>query len=201
MNWWIQRQKKDVYVRKRDQAGYRSRAAFKLTEILDKQKWKIPSGAVVDLGSAPGSWTQVLVERFPNRAVVACDLLEMTPIPGCLFFQGDFTDQEICKTILNAMHGQKAALICSDMAPNFCGNRTIGSARMEYLADAVLNFAIETIQPKGVVVMKIFQGESFASIMKSWKDHFQIVKTYKPDASRTESSEIYLLASSKRMQE
>ena len=194
---WRQRQERDVYVEQANRAGWRSRAVFKLEQIQAKERL-LESGTVcVDLGSAPGSWSQLAAKLVgPTGRVIAVDLLPMEPIAGVDFVAGDFTAPETLRA-LRELVGEKAVdLVMSDMAPNISGNRTIDQARTLALLDEALAFACEVLRPGGHFLAKAFQGEGIDGFTRELKRHFKVVKTLKPKASRPESREIYLLARS-----
>jgi len=194
---WRQRQERDVYVEQAARAGWRSRAVFKLEQIQAKERL-LESGTVcVDLGAAPGSWSQLAARLVgPTGRVVAVDLLPMEPIPGVEFLAGDFTAPETLRA-LRELVGEKAVdLVMSDMAPNISGNRTIDQARTLALLDEALAFGCEVLRPGGDFLAKAFQGEGIEAFTRELKRHFKVVKTLKPKASRPESREIYLLARS-----
>ncbi len=194
MNWWINRQKTDPFVRKREKCNYRSRASFKLLSILEKYHLNGLKGPLLDLGAAPGGWTQVLKEKFPNQKIIACDLLPMDPLSGVDIIQGDFTTEEIQNLIEEKTHDEGVRAIFSDIAPNFSGYRLVEHARIENISDCILLAAQRFLNPKGFAIQKIFHGPSFESILKRWRATFIKVDCYKPEASRAESAEIYLIA-------
>jgi 23S rRNA (uridine2552-2'-O)-methyltransferase len=194
---WRQRQERDVYVEQANRAGWRSRAVFKLEQIQAKERL-LESGTVcVDLGAAPGSWSQLAARLVgPTGRVIAVDLLPMEPIPGVDFVAGDFTAPDTLKELRELVGGQAVDLVMSDMAPNISGNRTIDQARTLALLDEALAFACEVLRPGGHFLAKAFQGEGIDGFTRELKRHFKVVKTLKPKASRPESREIYLLARS-----
>jgi 23S rRNA (uridine2552-2'-O)-methyltransferase len=194
MNWWIDRQNKDPFVRKREECNYRSRASFKLLSILKKYHLNGLKGTFLDLGAAPGGWTQVLQEKFPKQKIIACDLLSMDPLPGVDIIQGDFTTAEVQNLIAEKTYDGEVSVIFSDMAPNFTGYRLVEHARIENISDCVLLAAKRLLNPKGFTIQKIFHGPSFESILKRWRATFVKVDCFKPEASRKESAEIYLIA-------
>jgi 23S rRNA (uridine2552-2'-O)-methyltransferase len=194
---WRQRQERDIYVEQANRSGWRSRAVFKLEQIQAKERL-LRSGAVcVDLGSAPGGWSQ-LAARLVGSAgrVIAIDLLPMEPIPGVEFLHGDFTAPETLQALRNLVGGKPVDLVMSDMAPNISGNRVIDQPRSLALLDEALLFAREVLRPGGDFLVKAFQGEGIDVFTRELKEHFKTVKTLKPKASRPESREIYLLARS-----
>jgi 23S rRNA (uridine2552-2'-O)-methyltransferase len=194
---WRQRQERDVFVEQANRAGWRSRAVFKLEQIQAKERLLASGTVCVDLGAAPGSWSQLAARLVgPTGRVIAVDLLPMEPIPGVDFLAGDFTAPETLRA-LRELVGQKSVdLVMSDMAPNISGNRTIDQARTLALLDEALAFACEALRPGGDFLAKAFQGEGIDAFTRELKRHFKVVKTLKPKASRPESREIYLLARS-----
>jgi 23S rRNA (uridine2552-2'-O)-methyltransferase len=194
---WRQRQERDIYVEQAGRAGWRSRAVFKLEQIQAKERLLKSGATCVDLGSAPGSWSQLAARIVgPTGKVVAVDLLPMEPITGVDFLQGDFTAPETL-VALRALLGEKSIdLVMSDMAPNLSGNRAIDQPRSLALLDEALMFAREVLRPGGDFLVKAFQGEGIDAFTRELKEHFKVVKTLKPKASRSESREIYLLARS-----
>ena len=194
---WRQRQERDIYVEQANRAGWRSRAVFKLEQIQDKEHLLRRGTACVDLGSAPGGWSQLAAKLVgPAGRVVAIDLLPMEPIPGVEFLQGDFTAPETLQALRNLVGSKPIDLVMSDMAPNISGNRTIDQPRSLALLDEALMFAREVLRPGGDLLLKGFQGEGIDAFTRELKRHFKTVKTLKPKASRPESREIYLLARS-----
>jgi 23S rRNA (uridine2552-2'-O)-methyltransferase len=189
---WLVRQLNDPYVAAAKAQGWRSRAAFKLIE-LDGQFRLIRRGArVVDLGAAPGGWTQVAMQRGA-AAVVALDLLPMDPVPGVVLLQGDFSDLAVAAEVAAALGG-KADLVLSDMAPNTTGHAATDHTRIMVLAEAALEFAVEVLADGGAFVAKVFQGGSEREMLLRLKRSFTSVRHAKPPASRKESSELYVVA-------
>lgn len=189
---WLQRQLNDPYVREAERMGYRSRAAFKLLEI-DEKLHLIKSGmTVVDLGAAPGGWSQVAAQKKAAK-VVAIDLLAMDEMPGVTFFQMDFMDDAAPETLTTAMGG-KADLVLSDMAPNTTGHKQTDHLRIMMLVEAAYDFAVQVLKPNGAFVAKVFQGGAQNELLIRMKKDFQTVKHIKPPASRKESSEQYVVA-------
>ena len=189
---WLVRQLNDPYVRAAQQQGWRSRAAFKLIELDDRFKLLSRGAKVVDLGAAPGGWTQVAVKRGA-AAVVGIDLLEMGPISGAQLIKGDFTDEDMPDR-LAALLGGPADLVMSDMAPNTTGHSATDHIRIIGLAELALDFAIRTLAPGGGFVAKVFQGGSEKTLLEPMKKHFSSVRHAKPPASRKDSSELYVVA-------
>ncbi|MDE2583121.1 MAG: RlmE family RNA methyltransferase [Rhodospirillales bacterium] len=189
---WLARQLNDPYVRAAQEQGWRSRAAFKLMELDDRFHVLRPGARVVDLGAAPGGWSQVAVRRGAAR-VVGVDLLAIEPVPGAELFQGDFTDPDMPARIA-ARLGGKADVVLSDMAPNTTGHSATDHLRIVALAEMAVAFALETLAPGGSFVAKVFQGGSERSILEQMKRSFATVRHAKPPASRKESSELYVIA-------
>jgi len=194
---WRQRQERDIYVEQATRAGWRSRAVFKLEQIQDRERLLRPGVTCVDLGSAPGSWSQLAARLVGSTGrVIAIDLLPMEPIPGVEFLEGDFTAPETLEALRNLVGPKPVDLVLSDMAPNMSGNRTIDQPRSLALLDDALAFAREVLRPGGDLLFKAFQGEGIDELTRELKRDFKVVKTLKPKASRPESREIYLLARS-----
>jgi 23S rRNA (uridine2552-2'-O)-methyltransferase len=192
---WRARQERDIYVERANRAGWRSRAVFKLEQIQAKERLLTPGTVCVDLGSAPGSWSQLAAQLVePRGRVVAVDLLAMEPIPGVEFLQADFTTPETVAKLKEMLGGSGVDLVMSDMAPNISGNRAMDQPRSVALLDEALLFATEVLKPGGDLLVKAFQGEGIDAFTRDLRRHFATVKTIKPKASRPESREIYLLA-------
>lgn len=191
----MQRHINDEFVQRAQREGYRSRAAYKLLELQEKDHLIKPGMVVVDLGAAPGGWSQVagnLVGR--NGRVFALDLLAMDPLPNVDFLQGDFRDQEILDELLARLDGRPVDLVISDMAPNVSGNAAVDQPRSIYLCELALDFARQVLKPGGGLVMKVFQGEGFDELFQDTKSSFRRVLTRKPKSSRPKSREVYLVA-------
>ncbi|GAA0581640.1 RlmE family RNA methyltransferase [Craurococcus roseus] len=198
---WLERQLNDPYVRAAQQQGLRSRAAFKLLEMDEKHRLLRPGGRVLDLGAAPGGWTQVAVERTaPGGRVVAVDLLPMDPVPGATIVQGDFQDDAAAAAALEALGGT-ADLVLSDMAPNTTGHGATDHLRIMALAELALDTALVALAPGGAFVAKVFQGGSERSFLATLKRRFAAVRHAKPPASRKDSSELYVVATGFRGRE
>lgn len=192
---WHHRHVRDPYVRQATQQGYRSRAAFKLIEIDDRDHLLKPGMSVVDLGCAPGGWCQVAAQRLKGQGcIVGIDLLPMTGLPGVEFIQGDFTEPSTRDRILTALGGRPADLVICDMAPNISGVTMADQARTYALAELALDFARRCLQPKGVFLVKVFQGSGFEEYVRALRSLFKTVQARKPGASRDRSREVYLLA-------
>ncbi len=189
---WLERQLTDPYVAKAKAAGYKSRAAYKLIEIDEKVKILKPGQIVVDLGAAPGGWSQVAAQK--GCKVVALDLLEMDDLPGVTFFQMDFMDDDAPATLIDAMGGTGADAVISDMAPNTTGHRNTDHLKIMALVDAAYEFAIEVLKSGGTFIAKVRQGGAEADLLARMKKDFTTVKHIKPPASRKESAETYVVA-------
>ncbi|MEP3351610.1 MAG: 23S rRNA (uridine(2552)-2'-O)-methyltransferase RlmE [Marinomonas sp.] len=193
-NSWMKEHFDDPYVKKSQQDGYRSRASYKLIEINDKDKLFRPAMRVVDLGAAPGGWSQIAAKLVGDKGtIIASDILEMAPLPGVTFVQGDFTEQEVYEAILAEMGDEKADLVISDMAPNMSGNSSSDQPQAMYLVELALDMAAQVLRPGGNFLVKVFQGEGFEEYLKAMRAQFSSVVTRKPDASRARSREVYLL--------
>ena len=191
---WLRRHVNDPYVQRSKREGYRSRSAYKLTEIDDRDKLLQPGQVVVDLGAAPGGWSQVAAARAGKGNVLAIDLLQMEPVPGVEFVQGDFSKGSGLKALHGLLAGRRADVVLSDMAPNMSGIAVSDQARSMELAEIARDFALLHLQPEGVFLVKIFQGAGYDEYLKSLRAAFRKVVVRKPDASRGESAEQYLLA-------
>jgi 23S rRNA (uridine2552-2'-O)-methyltransferase len=197
---WLKRQRTDAYVARSRAAGYRSRAAYKLLEIDTQVRVLRPGICCVDLGAAPGGWSQVAAERVaPGGRVVALDVLPMAPIPGVDFIQGDFTESETLAALRAALGAAAVHLVMSDMAPNISGNRAVDQARAMHLAELALELAREVLGPGGSLLVKLFQGEGFEAYRRTAQALFGEIKFKKPPASRRKSREMYLLARNLRI--
>ena len=193
-NDWLREHFDDPYVKKAQKAGYRSRATFKLEEIDKKDKLIRPGMAIVDLGSAPGGWSDYASRKLGEKGtVVALDILPMTPLSGVHFIQGDFREDEVLDELNIVLNSEPIGLVLSDMAPNITGVDAIDQPSSMHLVELALHFAIGNLSKQGVFLVKVFQGEGFDVYLKEMKDSFQKVVTRKPDASRARSREVYLL--------
>ena len=192
---WIDEHVNDHWVKEATRLGYRSRAAFKLIEIADKDHLFRPAMSAVDLGAAPGSWTQVLREKLGRKAhIVALDILAMDPIPGVLVLEGDFREASVLTRLEAALEGRKVDLVVSDLAPNLSGVASADQARSVHLGELALEFAANWLQPGGDLVVKAFQGSGFAEFQQAMQRDFDKVYVRKPKASRDRSREVYLVA-------
>ena len=189
----------DPYVQLARKEGWRSRAAFKLMEIDDKDKLIKRGDVVVDLGAAPGGWSQVAAQRIGQGGmVVALDLLEMEPIFGVDFIQGDFREDEVLTQLENKLGERRVGLVMSDIAPNMSGVPLVDQARIMYLAELGLEFSKMHLKPEGAFLVKVFQGSDYESFHRAMREIFRTVVVRKPDASRDRSAELYLLGRIKR---
>lgn len=197
---WIHEHVNDAYVQRARAEGWRSRAALKLLEIDTTDKLLKPGMTMVDLGSAPGSWSQVAAKRVaPGGRLVALDLLPMEPIHGVEFIQGDFHDDAVLQALTDALDGRQVDLVLSDMAPNMSGIGMVDQARVMVLAELTLEFCALHLKPGGAMLAKVFQGDGFMELRRALQDRFQTVQMRKPAASRNRSAEIYLLARNKKV--
>ena len=200
-NAWLQRHVMDGYVRKAKAQGYRSRAAFKLQEIDARDKLLRPGASVVDLGGAPGGWSQVAAATVgPSGRVVAVDVLEIAPIVGVTVLRGDFRAPEVRRAIRAALGGA-ADVVLSDLSPNLSGIASVDQANAARLAGLAIEFGSEALKSDGVFLLKVFQGEAFAEVLERLRGAFGSVATRKPRASRDESRETFLLARAPRRRE
>lgn len=191
---WIKAHINDNFVRKANHEGYRSRAAYKLREIAEQDALFVPGMTVVDLGAAPGSWSQVALEFIrPTGKIFALDILDMQPLPGLTFIQGDFRENEILTTLEIALGGKRADLVISDMSPNLTGIRVSDQAQGMYLAELALMFCREHLNPGKNFLVKAFQGSDFEAFRQMMQADFSKVVIRKPKASRDRSKELYLL--------
>ena len=191
---WMHEHINDEFVKRAQKEGYRARAAYKLTEIDDKDKLIKPGMTIVDLGATPGSWSQVVVQRLKGQGrVIALDLLEMEPIKGVEFIQGDFREDAVLKQLENSLNSKQVDLVIADMAPNISGITIVDQAGAAYLTELALEFSKEWLKPSGNFLVKVFIGEGFDEIVKNMRGMFDKVVTRKPKASRGRSNEVYLL--------
>ncbi len=196
---WMREHLDDYYVKLAHKDGYRSRAAYKLLEINEKYKLIRSGQTVVDLGSAPGSWSQIAAKLTGERGmVVASDILEMDHLGGVTFIQGDFREEAVFEKLLDVLGNRRVDVVISDMAPNTSGNSAVDQPRMIYLCELALDFATKVLDDKGQFLVKVFQGEGFDEYRKAILEHFTVIKTVKPKASRPRSPEVYLLASGRK---
>ncbi|HEX2667103.1 MAG TPA: 23S rRNA (uridine(2552)-2'-O)-methyltransferase RlmE [Gammaproteobacteria bacterium] len=192
---WLQEHFKDTYVKKAHQTGARSRAVFKLEEIQKRDRLIKPNMTIVDLGAAPGGWSQFAAKALAGKGrVVALDILPMPGLEGVEFIQGDFTQDEVLQALRDRLQGGQVDLVLSDIAPNMSGVGDVDQARAMHLAELALEFAREALKPGGSFLVKVFQGQGFQEYMKALRADFAEVAARKPSASRARSPEVYLLA-------
>jgi 23S rRNA (uridine2552-2'-O)-methyltransferase len=193
---WLSRQSSDPYVAKAKSLGYRSRAVFKLEEIQNKYQIFRSNKCVVDLGAAPGAWTQYAVKQLPNPdcCIIGLDILPMTPLDRVCLIQGDFTELEVLQQLVTVLAGNQPDLVLSDMAPNISGNKAIDQPKSMYLAELALEFTQQHLAEGGSFAVKLFQGAGYTDYLQALKSSFKQVNTFKPNASRKESKEMYAVA-------
>lgn len=196
---WLKEHFTDSYVKKAQQSGYRSRAAFKLLEIQERDQLFKPGMIVIDLGATPGGWSQLVARLVkPNGRVIALDLLPMEPILNVDFIQKDFSTPVVIDDLTSRLAGAKANWVLSDMSPNISGNASVDIPQSIYLAELVVDFALKVLHKDGGVLIKVFQGDGFEQLLSDMKQHFISVFIRKPKASRGRSREVYILATRKR---
>jgi len=192
---WLKEHREDPYVQQAQREGYRSRACYKLLELQDKDRLIRPGMTVLDLGSAPGGWSQVAIALVgASGKVIASDILPMEHLEDVTFIEGDFTEQAVFQQIFDALEGNRVDLVISDMAPNMSGVHAVDQPRAMYLVELALDMAHQVLLPGGAFVTKVFHGEGFDQVFGQAKDAFQKVLTRKPKASRARSSEVYMVA-------
>lgn len=197
---WLQEHASDPYVKRAQREGWRSRAAFKLEQIQRAEKLIRPGMLIVDLGAAPGGWSQFAARALQGHGeVFALDVLAMPHIPGVTFIEGDLQDQATVDRLRAALGGRKVDLVMSDMAPNMTGIDAVDQPRSMNLAELALDFASQVLKPGGDLLLKVFQGAGFQQLVQAARRQFTTVKLRKPDASRPRSAEMYLLARNLRM--
>lgn len=196
---WMREHLDDYYVKQAHKDGYRARAAYKLLEMNEKYKIIKPGMTVVDLGSAPGSWSQIAAKLTGDHGMVlATDILEMDHLGGVTFIQGDFREEKVFEQLLEMLQGRRVDVVISDMAPNTSGNSAVDQPRMMYLCELALDFACKVLDDKGQYLVKVFQGEGFDEYRKAVMNDFTVVRSVKPKASRPRSPEVYLLAQGRK---
>ena len=197
---WLQEHFSDKYVQQAKKKGFRSRAWFKLEEIQQSDNIFKPGMTVVDLGAAPGGWSQYVVQQLGNKGrIIACDLLPMDPIVGVDFLQGDFRDELVLKALLDRVGDNKVQVVMSDMAPNMSGTPAVDIPRSMYLVELALDMCRDVLAPGGSFIVKVFQGEGFDEYMGQIRSLFTKVKVRKPDASRSRSREVYIVATGRKL--
>ena len=192
---WMKEHFDDKYVKKSQQDGYRSRAVYKLQEIQNKDKIFKQGMQVIDLGAAPGGWSQIVTEWVGENIgrVIASDILSIDPLPFVEFVQGDFREENVLNDVLNLLGKDKADVVISDMAPNMSGNDAIDMPRSIYLCELALDMAQQVLKPNGAFIVKLFQGEGSENYIKAVRTYFKTVKIRKPKASRARSREVYIV--------
>ena len=199
---WLNQHIHDPYVRAAQKDGYRARAAYKLKEIDEHFKLIRPGDVVVDLGSTPGAWSQYVRRRLSpdgaamgalNGVIIGLDMLPMDPIEGVEFILGDFREEEVLKQLEDALGNRQVDVVISDMAPNLSGVENVDAARISHLIELAVDFTCQHMKPEGTLVVKLFHGSGYSQLVDLFKETFQVVKPYKPKASRDKSSETYLL--------
>lgn len=204
---WLQDHANDPYVKLAQREGFRARAAYKLSEIDEQFKLLRPGQLVVDLGSTPGAWSQYIRRKFAPKAgagggaavgelngrIVALDLLEMEPIEGVTFIQGDFRDDEVLAKLNAAVGGNPVDVVVSDMAPNLTGVQVTDTARVAHLVELAVEFALLHLKPEGALVTKVFHGSGYSELMALFRANFRVVKAVKPKASRDKSAETFIV--------
>ena len=192
---WLREHESDQYVKRSRKDGYRSRASYKLVELCEKDKLIRPGMTVVDLGAAPGGWSQVAAQMVGDHGVViASDILPMDSLAGVRFVQGDFAEDAVFEQIMSAVGNSRVDLVISDMAPNMSGMKAVDQPRAMYLVELALDMADQVLKPGGAFVAKVFRGEGFDSWLKDVRSRYNRVVTRKPDASRARSREVYIVA-------
>jgi len=196
---WMEEHVNDPWVKKAQVDGYRSRASYKLLELIDKDKLVRPGMVVLDLGSTPGGWSQVVAPLLGSKGrLIASDILPMEPIPHVDFILGDFTEQSVFDQISTALNGAAVDLVMSDMAPNISGVDAADQASSMYLVELALDMAVQVLKPGGNFVTKVFHGEGYEEYLKVLRTHFDKVVVRKPEASRSRSREVYVLGKGRR---
>ena len=192
---WLQEHERDIYVKRAREEGYRSRAVFKLEEIQRADRILRPGMTIVDLGAAPGGWSQFAMKALQGKGrIVALDLLPMDDVAGVEFIQGDFSNEAVLGALTAKLGDERVDLVMSDMAPNMSGIADVDHDRSMYLVELALDFSKQTLTPGGAFLVKVFQGRDFQQFMKQLRGSFRAVKARKPSASRQRSAELYLLA-------
>ena len=199
---WLHDHINDPYVKLAQREGYRARAAYKLKEIDETLNLIRPGDWVVDLGSAPGAWSQYLRRKLSpdgaavgelNGRIIALDLLPMQPIEGVEFLQGDFREDEVLAQLEEKLQGRQADVVVSDMAPNLSGVESADAARVAHLIELAIDFSLRHLKPEGALVTKVFHGSGYSQLVKLFKETFHVVKPVKPKASRDKSSETFIV--------
>jgi 23S rRNA (uridine2552-2'-O)-methyltransferase len=197
---WLKEHFADEYVKRAQREGWRSRAVFKLEEIQEKDRILKPGMTVVDLGAAPGGWSQYALGKLGrDGAIVATDILPVEPLSGVEFVQGDFREEKVLEELLNRLKGREIDLVMSDIAPNISGMHAVDQPRAIYLAELAVDFADRVVRPGGDLLVKLFQGEGFDALLKDLRSRYDKVLIRKPKASRPRSREVYALARGRKV--
>ena len=197
---WLREHFDDEYVKKAQRDGYRSRAVYKLEEIQAKDRIIKPGMSIVDLGAAPGGWSQYALGLIGRKGVVvAMDILPMEPLPGVTFVEGDFREEDVLNELLAVLEEREIDLVMSDIAPNISGMEAVDQPRAMYLAELAVDFADRVLRPGGDLLVKLFQGEGFDVLLKDLKQRYDKVIVRKPKASRPRSREVYVLARGRKI--
>lgn len=197
---WLKEHFDDEYVKRAQREGYRSRAVYKLEEIQQKDRILQPGMSVVDLGAAPGGWSQYVLGLVGGKGqLVAMDILPMEPLPGVAFLQGDFREDAILDQLFNLLNGREIDLVLSDIAPNITGMDAVDQPRAMYLAELAVDFADRVVRPGGDLLVKLFQGEGFDMLVSDLRTRYDKVVMRKPKASRARSREVYALARGRKV--
>jgi 23S rRNA (uridine2552-2'-O)-methyltransferase len=192
---WLKKHFDDEFVKRAQREGWRSRAVYKLEEIDRKYRLIRPGMTVVDLGAAPGGWSQYVAKALAGKGrIIALDILEMQPLPGVEFIHGDFTEDEPLDLLMNSLGAEQVDLVLSDMAPNISGMQAVDQPRGIYLVELAMDFAAKVLAKKGNLLFKAFQGEGFEDVIKTLRGQYRTVLIRKPKASRPRSREVYVLA-------
>ena len=199
---WLNDHVNDPYVKLAQRDGYRARAAYKLKEIDEALRLLRPGQVVVDLGSAPGAWSQYLRRRFApggaavgalDGSIIALDMLPMEPIEGVVFIEGDFREDAVVQTLTAELGGRPVDVVVSDMAPNLSGIESSDAARIAHLVELAVDFSCQHLRPEGALVCKVFHGSGYSQLVSLFKQRFRVVKPIKPKASRDKSAETFLV--------
>jgi len=198
-NKWLQEHFDDEFVKRSQKEGYRSRAVYKLEEIDQKDRLLKPGITVIDLGAAPGGWSQYAARKLKGQGrIIALDILPMEPLEHVEFIQGDFLEDAVLQQLLDTLGSDKADLVISDMAPNMSGMQAVDIPRAMYMAELALDLGLQVLKPGGGLLVKLFQGEGFDAYLKTLREHFHRLVMRKPRASRGRSREVYALATGYR---
>lgn len=197
---WLKEHFNDEYVKRAQREGYRSRAVYKLDEIQQRDRVIKPGMTIVDLGAAPGGWSQYALPLIGRKGkIMAMDILPMDPLPGVDFLQGDFREDTVLESLMKMLDGRAIDLVMSDIAPNLSGAEAVDIPRSMYLVELAVDFADQVLNPGGDLLVKVFQGEGFDELVRNLRKHYNKVLIRKPKASRPRSREVYALARGKKV--